>query len=131
MRVNRAVELVPAKAVVNELDEESMGEGWSCGLEADEWVVQDWQKGEKELAEARELEYTVDKLNMFEFCSEGAMRAVTSEAPTSTKCVDVRRGIREEQVGGQRLSSPTRGTGQARFCSRRCLHWRRRRCHSS
>ena len=41
MRVNRVVELVPAKAVVNELDEESVDEGRGCGLEADEWVVQD------------------------------------------------------------------------------------------
>ena len=56
MRVNRVVELVPGKAVVNEMDEELMDEDWGCGLEADEWVVQDWEKGEKELAEAREDE---------------------------------------------------------------------------
>ena len=61
----------------------------------------------------------VEKLNVFEFCSEDAMKAVTSEAPTSTKWVDVRkmkderRGIHDKQVGGQRLSSSTRGTGQA------------------
>ena len=33
----------------------------------------------------------VEKLNMFEFCSEDTMKAVTSEAPTSTKWVDVRK----------------------------------------
>ena len=33
----------------------------------------------------------VDKLNMFEFCFEDAMKAVTSEAPTSRKWVDVRK----------------------------------------
>ena len=88
MRSNRVVDLVPAKAVVNEMDE-----GWDCGLEADEWVVQDWEKGEKELVEAREEEvkYMVENLNMFEFCSEDVMKAVTSEAPTSTKWVDVRK----------------------------------------
>ena len=61
------------------MDEESMDEGLGCGLEADEWVVQGWEKGEKELVEAREEEvkYMVEKLNMFEFCSEGAMKAVT------------------------------------------------------
>ena len=31
-RVNRVVELVPAKAVVNEMDEELMDEDWGCGL---------------------------------------------------------------------------------------------------
>ena len=51
MRVNRVVGLVPATAVLNETDEESMDENWGCGLEADEWVVQDWEKGEKEIAE--------------------------------------------------------------------------------
>ena len=93
MRVNRVVELVPAKAVVNEMDEELMDEDWGCGLEADELVVQDWEKGEKELAEAREEEvkYMVEKLTMFEFCSEDTMKAITSEAPTSTKWVDVRK----------------------------------------
>ena len=81
MRVNRVVELVPAKAVVNEMDE-LMDEDWGCGLEADEWVVQDWEKCEKELAEAREEEvkYMVEKLDMFECCSEDAMKTVTSEA---------------------------------------------------
>ena len=32
----------------------------------------------------------VEKLNMFEFCTEDAMKAVTLETPTSTKWVDVR-----------------------------------------
>ena len=45
---------MPAKAVVNEMDEESMDEGWGCGLEADERVVQDWERGEEEPVEARE-----------------------------------------------------------------------------
>ena len=72
MRVNRVVEVVPVKAVVNELDEESMDDGSGYGLEADEWVVQDWEKGEKELAEARDEEV-----------SEYEMKAITSE---STKC---------------------------------------------
>ena len=81
------------KAVVNEMDEESMEDAWGYGLEADEWVVQDWEKGEKELAEARgeEVKYMVEKLNMFEFYSEDDMKAITSEAPTSTKWVDVRK----------------------------------------
>ena len=93
MRVNKVVELVPAKAVVNEMDEELMDEDWGCGLEADEWVVQDWEKCEKELAEARdeEVKYMVEKLNIFEFYSEDDMKAITSEAPTSTKWVDVRK----------------------------------------
>ena len=33
----------------------------------------------------------VEKLNMFEFCSKDAMKAVTSEALASTKWVDVRK----------------------------------------
>ena len=33
----------------------------------------------------------VEKLNMFEFYSEDDMKAITSEAPTSTKWVDVRK----------------------------------------
>ena len=93
MRVNKVVEVVPVKAVVNEMDEESMDDVWGYGLEADEWVVQDWEKCEKELAEARdeEVKYMVEKLNMFEFYSEDDMKAITSEAPTSTKWVDVRK----------------------------------------
>ena len=94
MRVNNVVEVVPVKAVVNEMDEESMDDAWGYGLEADEWEVQDWEKGEKELAEARdeEVKYMVEKkLNMFEFYSEDEMKAITSEAPTSTKWVDVRK----------------------------------------
>ena len=137
MRVNRVVELVPAKAVVNEIDEELMDEDWGCGSEADEWVVQDWEKGEKELAEAREEEvkYMVEKLNMFEFCSEGAMKSITSEAPTSTKRVDVRKMNDDgEEFMRSRLVArdfrPQR-RGPDRTCSRRCLHWRRRRCYSS
>ena len=94
MRVNWVVELVAAKAVVNEM-EELMDEDWSCGLEADECVVQSWEKGEKELAEAskEKVKYMVEKLNMFEFCFEDAMKAVTSEASTTTKWVDVRKMI--------------------------------------
>ena len=93
MRVNKVVEVVPVKAAVNEVDEQSTDDAWGYGLEADEWVVQDWEKGEKELAEARdeEVKYMVEKLNMFEFCSEDEMKAITSEAPTSTKWVDVRK----------------------------------------
>ena len=62
--------------------EELMDENWGCGLDADYW-----EKGEKELAEAgeEEVKYMVEKLNMFEFYSEDAMKAITSEAPTSTK----------------------------------------------
>ena len=53
------------------------------GWRPDEWVVQDWEKGEKELVEAREEEvkYMVEKLNMFEFCPENAMKAVTWGRP--------------------------------------------------
>ena len=87
MRDNRVVEVVPVKAVVNEMDEESMDDAWGYGLEADEWVVQNWEKGE--LGE-EEVKYMVEKLNMFEFYSEDAMK-ITSEAPTSTKWVDVRK----------------------------------------
>ena len=47
VRVNR---------VVIEMDEESMDEGWGCGLETDERVVQDWERGEKESVKAREKE---------------------------------------------------------------------------
>ena len=77
MRDNRVVKLLPAKAVVNEMDE-SMDEGRGCGLDTNEWVVQDWAKG---LAEAREEEvkYMVGKLNIFEFCSEDAMRALSAD----------------------------------------------------
>ena len=88
MRVNKVVEVVPVKAVVNEMDEESMDDAWCCGLEADEWVVQDWEKGENR---NEEVKYMVEKLNMFEFYSEDDMKAITSEAPTSTKWVDVRK----------------------------------------
>ena len=93
MMVNRVVEVVPVKAVGNEMDEESMDDAWGYGLDADVWVVQDWEKGEKEFVEAREEEvkYMVGKLNMFEFYSEDAMKAITSKAPTSTKSVDVRK----------------------------------------
>ena len=90
MRVNKVVEVVPVKAVVNEMDEESMDDGSGYGLEADEWVVQDWEKGEKELAEARdeEVKYMVERLNMLKFYSEDEMKAITSE---SSKWVDVRK----------------------------------------
>ena len=93
MRVNPVVELVAAKAVVNEMVKELMDEDWGCGLEADEWVVQGWEKCEEEFAEAREEEvkYMVEKRNMFEFCSEHTMKTVTSEAPTRTKWVDERK----------------------------------------
>ena len=72
MRVNKVVEVVPVKAAVNEMDEESMDDAWGYGLDPDERVVQDWEKGERELAEARdeEVKYMVEKLNMFEFYSE-------------------------------------------------------------
>ena len=53
MRVNRVVEVVRVKAVVNEMDEESMDDAWGYGLEADEWVIQDWEKREKELGLGR------------------------------------------------------------------------------
>ena len=70
--------VVPVKAVVNEMDEQSMDDAWGYGLE---------------LAEARdeEVKCMVEKLNMFEFYSEDEMKAITSEAPTRTKWVDVRK----------------------------------------
>ena len=102
-----------------------MDEGWCCGLEADEWVDQDWEKGEKELVEAREegVTYMVEKLNMFEFCSEDAMKAVTSEAPTSTEGSVRKMNDDGEKFMRSRLLAgvfvPDAGD---RTCQRRCHH---------
>ena len=83
-----------------------------------------------------EVKYMVEKLNMFEVFSGDAMKAVTSEAPTSTKWVDVRKMNDDgEEFMRSRLVArdfrPRRGDQTGWTCSRRCLHWRRRRCYSS
>ena len=39
-KLDKDMEVVPVKAVVNEMDEESMDDVWGYGLEADEW----WSK---------------------------------------------------------------------------------------
>ena len=88
------MELVPAKAVVNEMDEELMDEDWCCGLRGRRVGrprLGEGSKGARRGQGEEEVKYMVEKLNMLEFCSEDTMKAVTSEAPTSTKWVDVRK----------------------------------------
>ena len=79
----------------------------------------------------------VEKLNMFEFCSEDTMKAVTSEAPTSTKWVDVRKMNHDgEEFMRSRLVArdfrPRRGgTGQARPVRGDASTGGEERCYSS